>query len=258
MALRDILVLLDPSEACDDRVRAAIALAKAHGARLTGVEATSEAAFQGRWAQRARNVATEFEAALAGAELPRRLIALDPHAGHDPAPALIGDLIIAPRPEGEARELVLPFVPEALVLHSGVPTLIVPPDWRLAPIGRHVVIAWNGSAVALRAAHDALPILRKAERVTVFAFSPVPSGLRASAETLVEHLAQHGVKADISDWTHTGDITAVEAMFASLDTQDADLVVAGGFGHSRAWEGLFGGVSLDLLRQPSLPLLMSH
>ena len=171
MALRDILVLLDPSEACDDRVRAAIALAKAHGARLTGVEATSEAAFQGRWAQRARNVATEFEAVLAGAELPRRLIALDPHAGHDPAPALIGDLIIAPRPEGEARELVLPFVPEALVLHSGVPTLIVPSITWLPPI------------------HSTSPIeTRKEKFIAAVLFTLRPTRLKASSRACADAL----------------------------------------------------------------------
>ena len=50
----------------------------------------------------------------------------------------------------------------------------------------------------------------------------------------------------ISDWTNTGDLSALEALFASLDTQDADLIVAGAFGHSRLFESLFGGVSLDL------------
>ena len=51
------------------------------------------------------------------------------------------------------------------------------------------------------------------------------------------------VKAEhISDWTNTGDLTAVEALFASLDTQDADLIVAGAFGHPRLYEGLFGAM----------------
>jgi nucleotide-binding universal stress UspA family protein len=76
---------------------------------------------------------------------------------------------------------------------------------------------------------------------------------------LVDHLAAHGVKAEhISDSTNAGDLTAVEALFANLDTQDADLIVAGAFGHSRIYEGLFGGVMLDLMHQQSLPVLMSH
>ena len=75
---------------------------------------------------------------------------------------------------------------------------------------------------------------------------------------LADHLPRHGVAAQISDWTNTGDISALEALFASLDTQDADLIVAGAFGHSRLFESLFGGVSLDLMRQPTAPILMSH
>jgi nucleotide-binding universal stress UspA family protein len=74
----------------------------------------------------------------------------------------------------------------------------------------------------------------------------------------VTHLSRHGVRARISDWTHTGDVGAIEAMFASLDTQSADLIVAGAFGHSRVFESLFGSVSHDLLAQPVLPVLMSH
>jgi len=50
----------------------------------------------------------------------------------------------------------------------------------------------------------------------------------------------------------------VEALFAKLDTQDADLIVAGASGRSRIYEGLFGWVTLDLMHQQSLPVLMSH
>jgi len=92
----------------------------------------------------------------------------------------------------------------------------------------------------------------------VFVFSQSRSTLRESGERLISHLARHGVTAKVSDWTNTGEVSAIEAMFADLDTQDADLVVAGAFGHSRVFESLFGGVSLDLLRQPVLPVLMSH
>jgi nucleotide-binding universal stress UspA family protein len=103
-----------------------------------------------------------------------------------------------------------------------------------------------------------MPLLKRARKVTLFAFSSARSGLRASTDLLLEHLGRHDVTAHVSDWTNTGDISAVEALFADLDTQDADLIVAGAFGHSRVFEALFGGVTLELLRQPSLPLLLSH
>ena len=68
-------------------------------------------------------------------------------------------------------------------------------------------------------------------------------------DALVAHLANHGVKARVEGWTDTGDIDAVSALFACLDRDDIDLIVAGAYGHSRWVEGLFGGVSQDLIRQ---------
>ena len=136
--------------------------------------------------------------------------------------------------------------------------LILPPDWTPGPVGENVVIAWNGGREALRAVHEAMPLLERATKVTVFAFSSRPSGLRASAVMLVHHLEAHGVAAQVSDWTNTGDLTAVEALFASLDTQDADLIVAGAFGHSRLREWALGGVTRDLLLQVDRCALVSH
>jgi nucleotide-binding universal stress UspA family protein len=167
--------------------------------------------------------------------------------------------MIAPGPESLAHDVIRPGALDRALLESGVPMLILPPDWTPGPIGDNIVIAWNAGREALRAVYDARPLLERAKKVTLFAFSSRPSGLRKSAQMLVDRLAAHGVKAEhISDWTNTGGLTAVEALFASLDTQDADLFVAGAFGHSRLYQGLFGGVSMDLTHQQSLPVLMSH
>ena len=142
-------------------------------------------------------------------------------------------------------------VPDRVLIEAGAPMLILPQDWAYGPLGENVVIAWNASREAARAVHDAMPLLEKAKKVTIFSFSSRAHGFRASAERLADHLLRHGVAAHISDWTDTGDVSALEALFASLDTQDADLIVAGAFGHSRLFETLFGGVSHDLLRQPT-------
>ena len=53
-------------------------------------------------------------------------------------------------------------------------------------------------------------------------------------------------------------MSALGALFASLDTQDADLIVAGAFGHSRLFESLFGGVSLEMMKQPTAPFFLAH
>ena len=253
MAYKDILVYLDPTAETAQRLRLARDLAKAHKARLIAVDAAASA-LEG---ESARAAAQMFETATAEAGL-RAIFIPAEKAGEGDAFTHCVDLIIAPAPGGAAREFIRRGLLDRALTDSGAPMLILPPGFEGGTVGENVVIAWNGGREALRAVHDAMPFLEQARKVSVFCFSSRPSDLRASAELLVDHLASHGVAAKISDWTNTGDLTAIEALFASLDTQDADLIVAGAFGHSRLYEGLFGGVSMDLIRQQSLPVLMSH
>ena len=258
MAYKDIMVYLDPTGDAQERLRLAVSMALAHGARLIGVEASSDKAFVGPWGDRALHVGPEFEAAVKQAGLVGQFVGSD--AAGLPGAEYIHcvDLIIAPRPDGEARALIRSEIPDGALVAAGAPMLILPQDWKPAPVGENIVIAWNASREATRAVHDAMPLLVKAKKVTIFTFSARPSALRSASDALADHLQRHGVVAQISDWTNTGDISALEALFASLDTQDADLIVAGAFGHSRLFESLFGGVSLDLMRQPTAPILMSH
>jgi nucleotide-binding universal stress UspA family protein len=259
MAYKDILIYLDPSPGAEDRLRFAAGLAQTHMARLIGVDASSNEAFLGASADRAIQIGDRFAEATRAAGIVGHLVAADdPKSDHFPDYSHCVDLAIAPRPEADAKKLVRSFVPDQLVMNSGGPVLILPQYWNFGPVGQNIVVAWNASREATRAVHDSMPLLKKARKVTLFAFSSARSGLRASTDLLLEHLSRHDVTAHVSDWTNTGDISAVEALFADLDTQDADLIVAGAFGHSRVFEALFGGVTLELLRQPSLPLLLSH
>ncbi len=259
MAYKDILVYLDPGSGAEDRLRLAVALARAHGARLTGADVSSDEAFLGASAERALQIRPKFAEATRAAGVTGHFIGQDDiHAPPLSGYAHCADLLIAPRPEREEKALVRAFVPEGALESAGAPMLIIPQGWTHRPAGENVVIAWNDSREAARAVHDAMPLLRKAGKVTIFSFSSRLNGLRASAELLADHLLRHEVTARISGWTNTGDMSAIEALFASLDTQDADMIVAGAFGHSRVFESLFGGVSLDLLRQPLLPVFMSH
>jgi hypothetical protein len=113
-----------------------------------------------------------------------------------------------------------------MLLASGAPMLILPHYWKPSPVGENIVIAWNASREAIRAVHDAMPLLVKAKKVTIFTFSARESALHATSEMLADHLLRHGVVAQISDWPYTGDISALEALFASLDTQTGLLQLA--------------------------------
>ncbi len=256
MAYRDILVFLDPTAEAAERARFAVSLAKAHGARLIGVDVSAAPA--GKGAESEAAVARMFGEAAAQAAPAAVFVPAD-KPGEGELFFHCVDLMIAPGPESLAHDNIREGALDRALLESGVPMLILPPDWKPGPVGDNIVIAWNAGREAMRAVHDAMPLLERAKKVTLFAFSSRPSGLRTSAQMLADHLAAHGVKTEhISDWTNTGDLTAVEALFASLDTQDADLIVAGAFGHSKLYEGVFGGVTMDLMHQQSLPVLMSH
>ena len=255
MAYKDILVYLDSSAESTERLNFAVGLAKTAGGRIIGVDAS--AATGALAADEGVVTKKDFEDATRQAGLTAIFVPAE-KPGEGDAFTHCVDLIVAPAPAGAARDVVRRGLLDRALTESGAPMLILPPDWTDGTVGDDVVIAWNGGREALRAVHDAMPFLEKAKKVTVFCFSSRPSDLRASATMLVDHLKLHGVAAGVSDWTNTGDLTAIEALFASLDTQDADLIVAGAFGHSRVYEGLFGGVSLDLMRQQSLPVLMSH
>ena len=74
MAYKDILVFLDPTDEARDRLRLAVAMAQAHGARLTGVDASSEAALGGAWGELTSRIGPEFEAAVKEAKLVGRFV----------------------------------------------------------------------------------------------------------------------------------------------------------------------------------------
>ncbi len=257
MSYKDILVYLDAGPFLESRLEAAVALARQHGARLTGVDISTDAASEGEWRPRVDALQETFEtqARQAALEFQYRTANRDPISN---LYAHSADLFVATQPHKDTAHLALASVPEQILLGAGVPGLILPCWWKPKPLGRNVVVAWNATREATRAVHDAMPVLRMAEKVVVFAFEPHYEAKNADVKAIVAHLTRHGVEVSVDAWSDTGEINAVDALFSSLDSADADLIVAGAFGHSRWLEGLFGGVSRDLLGQESMAVLMSH
>lgn len=259
MPYKDILVFLDATSDTPGRLDLAIALARQHGARVLGVDVSTPAAFEGRWKEQATGLQDLFLSRLDHAHLNGEFRVADRSTGSWKALyAHFADLVVATQRHESNAGLVLPSVPEDVLLSAGVPVLILPPDWRPKPVGRSIVLAWIPSREATRAAHDALPLLARAERVTLFEFAPPADRMDSAPHLMADHLRQHGVEAELFTWPDTGDSSPVDALFSCLDRQEADLIVAGAYGHSRLVEDLFGGVSADLIRNVSMPLLMSH
>lgn len=259
MAYNDILVFLDGSLDNEARLEFAIALATTHKGRLTGLDVSSAAAFESEWSERARSLNETFDKRLTASGLESRFRIADRTAsGWKDFYAHYSDIVISTQPNAEASGKILPGVPEEVLMSSGTPMIVLPhlnrPDMNI----EKVVIAWSPSANATRALHDALPILAQAREVTVFAFDPPSDERDADLGLVSDHLTAHGIRAGREEWPDTGDISAIEALFASRAMEEADLVVAGAYSHSPFRERLFGGMTRDLLQQFSVPVFISH
>lgn len=145
-----------------------------------------------------------------------------------------------------------------LILKCGRPVLVAPPKGgELA--ARGVVIAWKDTREARRALADSLPILKCAEEVLLLEVctKEEAADIAPHHSAVLEHLARHGITA-------RSKIAPGEPNFAADTLQSeakalgADLIVAGGYGHSRLGEWVIGGVTADLLADPQRFVLFSH
>ena len=124
----------------------------------------------------------------------------------------------------------------------------------------HAVIAWQPTREAARALHDALPLLREAKTVDVVMIDPVVSESRYGQEPgadIAGHLARHGLQVNVV--THVlRQETVATALLRHAAESGAQLLVAGGYGHSRLREWALGGTTRELLQAISTPILFSH
>ena len=149
---------------------------------------------------------------------------------------------------------------ETVLFDSGRPVLAIPFAGSLPTIGKRVLVGWNASREASRALHDALPLLAKAESATVFLANP-KGGLGAHGEEpgadIARHLARHGVKVNVAKAV-ADDVSDSALLLNHASDMGADLLVMGAYGHSRLREFILGGVTRSLLREMTVPVLLSH
>jgi nucleotide-binding universal stress UspA family protein len=148
--------------------------------------------------------------------------------------------------------------PSELVMKLGRPMMVVPPEVDRLKLAS-VVVGWKDTREARRAVVDALPLLQKAKEVTVVEMI-ANDGDRAAASRRVADVAawlgRHQVDASHMVPNHRGD--AVEQLIRHASDIEADIIVAGAYGHTRMREWIFGGVTRDLVTKSSRCSLLSH
>jgi hypothetical protein len=149
---------------------------------------------------------------------------------------------------------------EGALFHSGRPVLVVPPNWKQREIGRRILVCWKPTREAARALADADDLLASADDVAVVTvdaqpsadgFGPVPGA------DIAAHLARRGVTVNLVNLDSSGgdETRAIQDHALAID---ADLIVMGGYGHSRMSEFIFGGVTRGMLKTSNIPLFLAH
>jgi nucleotide-binding universal stress UspA family protein len=278
MPCQDILIVIENAAAVPHRFAPAAAIAARCGARLTGFFASGfpvTAAYGdvSGWEQLvdAYLEAQRREAAAAGAAFREALtqykLAGDwifresDETGSAIAEAALYDLVIVGQPNPDAGLTgAIGLRPEEIVLSCGRPVLVVPYAGEFPDVGRQILAAWNGSRESTRALHDAMFLLADADAVTVIEIDPPAPGAAAPAATAAQiaaALTRRGIAAKRETET-AGDIGVGDLLLSRAADLGADLLVMGAYGHSRMREFVLGGVSRDIFRHMTVPVLMSH
>jgi nucleotide-binding universal stress UspA family protein len=148
--------------------------------------------------------------------------------------------------------------PGAVLLRAGRPILVVPGGVDSMRAER-VVIGWKETREARRAVQDALPFLHEASRVSIVEVCEHGSEdeVHRHLSDVTRYLERHRIKMGARIVAHAK--SAASELVKVAGDEDADLIVAGAYGHSRLGEWIFGGVTRDLLtKSSSVCCLMSH
>jgi nucleotide-binding universal stress UspA family protein len=171
------------------------------------------------------------------------------------------DLVVVGQGSRESVEAGTPLgLPEYLVLVLGLPVLIVPYVGSFASVGERVLVAWKAGRESTRALNDAIPILKRAQRVEVLtAYGPETRGVGDGglSADLCRHLARHGVTAKATRLS-VGQAPMGDLFLNRACDEGFDLLVMGAYAHGKDGKPELGPVARQLLREMTVPVLMSH
>lgn len=146
---------------------------------------------------------------------------------------------------------------EAALFESGRPVVVVPYIQKAGMKLDRVMVCWDGSRNAARAVGDALPFLRMAARIEVVTVEANERRNELKGAQIAEHLARHKLPVELKPLI-APDLEVANVILSHAADSAADLIVMGGYGHSRLREFVFGGVTRGMIGSMTVPVLMSH
>ncbi|GGI21178.1 universal stress protein [Bradyrhizobium guangdongense] len=273
MTIATVMVYVDPEQQAEGQVRIARDIADRFGASLIGASAFAvEPPFVAEGVIIKETTADDLKrmkSALADKEqwfrsvagLPKERVewrcSVDYPTAFLTNEARSADLVVIRcRQEGTDQ---FHFIDAAeAMMRMGRPTLLVP-DHVPALKADRVLVGWKDTREARIALRDALPFLSKASQVTIVEICTCEeqNAARRRVRDIAKYLQAHAVKCQAEVRVHMAEPDAHQLLRVAKD-EDADLIVTGGYGHSRLGEWMFGGVTRDLLNEAPICVMMSH
>ena len=274
MPFKDILIPIDDTKSYPTRLQAAITLARAHNAQLTGlyilpyyetlfyasayIEMELLREEQEEAKARAKEREAEFRATTESTGLTAEWIFVKGEPIHQLIThARRHDLVIIGQADPQDPYSMGIGFASQMVLGGGRPVLIIPYIGPASTLGERIMVAWNGSREAVRAVNDALPLLARAKRVNVITINPPGEENEISNADICHHLNRHGIQTTTTYLPAT-DIEVGDALLSRAADDNIDLIIMGAYGHSRMREIVLGGATRHLLKFMTVPILMSH
>ena len=146
---------------------------------------------------------------------------------------------------------------EAALFESGRPVLVVPYIQTADIKFDRVMLCWDGSRNAARAVADALPFLQRASQIDVVTVETKERRNSLRGALIAEHLARHKLKVTLKPIV-APDSDVTNVVLSQAADSETDLIVMGGYGHSRLREFILGGATRGILESMTVPVLMSH
>lgn len=278
MTLKTILVCLTTKEHTPALLRAAVPLARRHGAHLIGLHTlealeaypgvemyiTSDvlAAFHAEQDKEADAIKAVFEEHTANEDFisEYRLVPVASKTASDRMieSARAADLVIMARGDTKVDRHDQRQAQSDVIRQSGRPVIVVPNTYDGPPFGSKILVGWSDTREAARAAHDALMVATREAELTLLRVKSNASDEMKDADLLdlSSALARHGHNVVVRHTETTGSGIADVLMKTAFET-GADLIVTGAFGHSTAYDFVVGATTSALLKSADIPVLFS-
>lgn len=149
---------------------------------------------------------------------------------------------------------------ERAVRGSGRPVLVLPYMGTFDKVGENILLGWSATRESTRAAHDALPFIKDAKETKIFWIGKQgkqTQRIEQSANELAVGLDRHGARVSILH-NDPSKISIGDALLNESVNSGSDLIVTGGYGHSRMYDFVLGATTNHLLKYMTVPVLLSH